>query len=39
MAMKPGDKLGPYEILYAIGAGGIGEVPKARHTRFAPTLN
>src|SRR5579863_7554848 len=30
MELKPGDKLGPYEIVSAIGKGGMGEVWRAR---------
>ncbi len=34
MPLKAGDKLGPYEILAAIGEGGMGEVYQARDTRL-----
>lgn len=34
MPLSTGDKLGPYEVLSAIGAGGMGEVFKARDTRL-----
>jgi len=32
--LTPGTRLGPYEVLAAVGAGGMGEVFKARDTRL-----
>jgi Tol biopolymer transport system component len=38
MALKKGLQLGPYEVLDAIGAGGMGEVYRARDTRLERTV-
>jgi len=34
LLLNPGTKLGPYEIVGAIGAGGMGEVYPARDTKL-----
>jgi serine/threonine protein kinase len=38
MPLSPGTRLSPYEILDAIGAGGMGEVYRARDTRLDRTV-
>src|SRR5262245_11746098 len=38
MPLSPGTRLGPYEIVAQIGAGGMGEVYKARDTRLDRTV-
>ena len=38
MALQPGTTLGPYQIESALGAGGMGEVYRARDTRLERTV-
>ena len=38
MTLAPGDKLGPYEILSHLGAGGMGELYRARDPRLERTV-
>src|SRR5260370_34582734 len=38
MTLAPGTKLGPYEIESPLGAGGMGEVHRARDTRLDRTV-
>ena len=38
MALSAGSRLGPYEIVGALGAGGMGEVYRARDTRLERTV-
>jgi len=38
MAALPGSRLGPYEIGEPLGAGGMGEVYRARDTRLDRTV-
>jgi len=38
MALLPGQKLGPYQILALLGAGGMGQVYSADDTRLHRTV-
>src|SRR5947209_10108258 len=38
MPLKSGTRLGPYEILSPLGAGGMGEVYRAKDTRLDRTI-
>jgi eukaryotic-like serine/threonine-protein kinase len=38
LSLSAGTKLGPYEVVAQIGAGGMGEVYKARDTRLERTV-
>jgi eukaryotic-like serine/threonine-protein kinase len=33
MTLKPGSQLGPYELAFSIGSGGMGEVFRAHDSR------
>lgn len=38
MPLNSGEQLGPYEVVSQLGAGGMGEVYKARDTRLDRTV-
>ena len=38
MPLQPGTTLGPYSVTAKIGAGGMGEIYKATHTRLDRTV-
>src|SRR5258708_19216905 len=37
-SLAPGSRLGPYEVISLLGAGGMGEVYRARDTRLDRTV-
>ncbi len=39
MALSAGTRLGPYEILAPLGAGGMGEVYRATDTKLGQTIS
>lgn len=38
MSLAAGTRLGPYEVVASVGAGGMGEVYRARDTRLERTV-
>ena len=38
MSLKPGAALGPYEVIGTLGAGGMGEVYRARDTKLGRSV-
>jgi serine/threonine protein kinase len=38
MSLAPGARLGPYEMIASVGAGGMGQVYKARDSRLDRTV-
>jgi serine/threonine protein kinase len=38
MTLQPGTEIGPYQIVSLLGAGGMGEVYRAKDTRLDRTV-